>query len=362
MVHAVTCEIEFWHEELRDRAIDLVIDGGRVVYETARVLDIPYRSLVSSRTKNLHYWSTMCTGDNPAVAKAYERLAGDPDVDHLDAPYHSHMTLRSKFLRTITLRGVITSILRAIFNQVLWTLRGEAKARQYYLRSMIRFHMRRWQDYQSLKRQTTTSLESLDGVPFVFFPLQTEPEVSMQWFSPEFFFQHAAIAALSRDLPAGVRLVIKDTYEALGRRPTDFYAQLADLKNVTLLDPMELGLRVVEKAQAVATICSTVGFEAAVMGKPVIVFGRHNIYDFLPHVHLVRDLGNLKETIAKLLSEDFDSKAARNDGKRFLAAVVDTSFDLQDYDYIDLKNFDPEVIEDALACLLESMGVQTAAA
>tara|TARA_Y100001934_G_scaffold272842_1_gene361862 strand:+ start:22918 stop:24399 length:1482 start_codon:yes stop_codon:yes gene_type:complete len=362
MVHAVVSEVEYWSKQLSERDIDLVINGGPTVCEVARAQGVPFRYLLGSRTKNLHYWATACTGENPAVSRAFHGQAGEESQALLDAPYDSHMSLRTRFLRGTTLTGTVRRIARAIANQVGWTIRRESKARQYFLTSIIRHHIRRWRDYRKLQRLATTTLESLEGVPFVFFPLQTEPETSLQWMSPEFMYQHAAIVALSRDLPANVRLVVKDTYEALGRRPVDFYSQLQDLKNAVLLDPLELGLKVVEKSSAVATICSTAGFEAAVMGKPVIVFGRHNVYDFLPHVQVTQDLCDLRGVISKALAEDFDLNAAKHDGQRFLHAVTATSFDMRDYDLKDLEKFDPAIVEDSVVNLLAGLEFQNVAA
>ena len=66
--------------------------------------------------------------------------------------------------------------------------------------------------------------------------------------SPEYFYQLSCIAALSRDLPAGAILVVKETLAATGRRPRDFYAQIKEFKNVVMLDIRELGLEVVRAA------------------------------------------------------------------------------------------------------------------
>jgi hypothetical protein len=354
-VHAITAEAEFWLEHLKTLNIDLLINGGRVIYETARTLGIPYRYMLGARARNLHFWATSCTGDNPRLATMLKNGTITPPAGLVDSPYHSHMTLRKKFIRAVTLTGVARRIVSIVVQHGMHILRRNQKAREYYVRSLIRYQIRRWRDFRKLQRMATVTLETLQGTPYVFFPLQTEPEVSMQWFSPEFFFQHAAIAALSRDLPAGMRLVIKDTYEAIGRRPANFYDQLADFKNVVMLDPLELGIRVVENAEAVATIGSTAGLEAAALGKPVIVFGKHNAYDVLPHVQRVHDLTDLRPALTKALSDTFDREGARRDGMRLMSAIEATSFDMGRYDYIDLKAFGEAEVVAAADSLFTSL-------
>ena len=49
---------------------------------------------------------------------------------------------------------------------------------------------------------------------------------------------------------------------ALGRRPKDFYLQIADLKNVVLVDPADTGLDYVNNAVACITGTAAVGVRA----------------------------------------------------------------------------------------------------
>ena len=88
----------------------------------------------------------------------------------------------------------------------------------------------------------------------MFFPLHAEPESSLQVASPECLVQLSTITSLARDLPAGYYLAVKETYQTYGRRPSNFYDQIREFKNVVLLDMLELGLEVARRAEAVATI------------------------------------------------------------------------------------------------------------
>jgi len=354
MVHGIVSEIDFWRDEFVEKNISVVVEGGRVVADVARSLDIPFRVVFTSRTKNLHYWATTITGESPAIEENYTHRSTADELIKVDEPYFAHMTLRVEFLKSITVYGTIGRMAKSITNQILWRLRQDPKGREYFLSSMIRLHFRRWLDYRREMR-LGANLESLEGKRFVFFPLQTDPEIGLQVHSPEFFFQHAAIVALARDLPADTLLVVKDTYEALGRRPKDFYRQIRDLKNVVMVDPIELGLKIVDKAVAVALICGTVGFEAATPGKPVISFGRHNLYVILRQVFLVDSFDDVKLALDKALSGDFDSQKARSDGQKFLSAVIEESFDMGDYDHIHFDKFDRQIMADAATSLIDGL-------
>ena len=149
-------------------------------------------------------------------------------------------------------------------------------------------------------------------------------------------------------------MVIKDNPLGVGRRPTDFYRQLADLKNVVMLDVRELGVDIVRAASAVCTITGSAGFEAAAMGKPVIAFGRHNIYNFLPHVRVITDDAQLRPQLNDVLDPSFDHERAEADGRRFIEAVKRTSFDMGSWTERDLAGFSREALEDAYAALVSS--------
>ena len=64
-----------------------------------------------------------------------------------------------------------------------------------------------------------------------------------------------AIILGTRALPAGVKLAVKEHVTAVGRRPDDFYGQIAEFKNVVMLDPFELGLACTKAAAVTVTIC-----------------------------------------------------------------------------------------------------------
>ncbi len=353
MVAGFVALIEFWRNQFETKSPTLVIDCGKVAALICRRMNIPYRTLAGSRYKNLHQWAHNEYCENPRIEERYRELE-NTNVTTIDSPYHSHMTLRRMFNRNVTVWGVLGQIYLILKRQLYKRIRRPEDKSGYYLLDEVRYVWRRRTDMRRLKA-LSKPLSTLEGESFVYYPLHTEPETALQTLSPEYFFQLSCIAALSRDLPAGVILAVKETYEAIGRRPADFYRQLADFKNVVIIDMMELELEVVRRAAIVATITGTGGFEGAVMGKPVITFGRHNQYNFLPHVSVVDDEAKLKDVLHAALVGDKHRDSSKVAGARFLQAVCDESFDLRDYDYIRLDRFDSGVVEEAVAFLERSL-------
>ena len=91
-------------------------------------------------------------------------------------------------------------------------------------------------------------------------------------------------------------------------------------------------------------------------------FGRHNAYNFLPHVHVVTDESQLKVYLQDALDGTIDPVQARIDGQRFLKAIIDTSFDMRSYNRFYLDKFERESVEDCYETLLRSLAAEGASA
>ena len=342
--------LKFWDDEIRQRRFDLILNGGREVAAVAQLHGVPYRVMAGSRYLNYHYWAWNSFYESPEFEVEYETCTDEPGAE-LVKPYFTHLVNRSRFIDEIRPARLLVRSAKEVARHTWWRLNGYEKAKGYYLGENLRYFARMYRDWRRLGRLATTRLADLDKTPFVFYPLHLEPEMALQGLSPEYFYQLSLIAAVSRDLPAGVLLAVKEAFGAVGRRPADFYGQIAEFKNVVMLHPLELGVDCVRRAAAVVTICGTAGFEAAVMGRPVVAFGRHNVYNFLPHVTPVTDEARLQEHLTQALGAEFDASAARRAGRRFIRAIVQRSFDMREYNYIDLACFDPRSVSEACDCL-----------
>ncbi|WP_313201761.1 GT99 family glycosyltransferase N-terminal domain-containing protein [Pseudomonas sp.] len=119
--------------------------------------------------------------------------------------------------------------------------------------------------------------------PYVFIPLQLEDDLNTQLYSefktPEAFLRHVIPQALA----AGLKVVIKG-HPAAGGRTYNLIAETKALKyaksvggDVIILPrntPALQSINVIAQAVAVLTINSSVGFEAILLGKNTILFGK----------------------------------------------------------------------------------------
>jgi len=353
-VNAVCNMLEYWRDLFERLRPTLILNGDHYLEAVAQRLEIPIRLVAGSRYKNLCYWSPNGFFEAPDLER---RTRAMPAAEALafDQPYLAHLHMRRQTGQNPSLRRTLGRVARRLALHAYWHLRRFKKAKGYYLGSEVRFIWLRDRSLAYLAAPGRARLADLAGKRFVFFPLQTEPETSLQRLSPEFTAQLAAIAMLARELPADTLLAVKDTHFALGRRPAEFYRQIEEFKNVVLLNLHEYGLEVVRACDAVAVITGTPGFEGAVMGKPVIAFGRHNIFNFLDHVRAVRDPAELGAAIDWALARRFDEAKAKRDGAAFLRAVVDMSFDMAQYNYQSRTGLEPDSVEAGYRTLLDSL-------
>lgn len=136
--------------------------------------------------------------------------------------------------------------------------------------------------------------------PFVFFPLQMEPECSTLVFAPFHANQLNVIECLSKSLPIDHLLYVKEHPVMVGRRPVSQYRAIHSLPNVRLIRAGESSHELIQQARAVVTITSSVGWEALIHGKPVIVLG--NVwYGDCDLVHRLKALADLPGALRRAI-------------------------------------------------------------
>lgn len=128
----------------------------------------------------------------------------------------------------------------------------------------------------------------------VFFAFQYQPEQSTLSQGLWYANQIALVENISKSLPFGYTLVIKEHPWGRGARPTWQYRHLARLYNVRFCDAPSK--EIIQKVEAVIAISGTVGFEALIFDKPTVVLGR----SFFTHCDLFYRLGSIQELPATL--------------------------------------------------------------
>jgi hypothetical protein len=159
---------------------------------------------------------------------------------------------------------------------------------------------------------------SPDSGEYVLYALHTQPESSIDVAGSYFSDQIALITFIARSLPATHQLYVKvHPGDMDGHRPS-FYGTIGRIPGVRVIDQSVDSRRLVTSAAIVFTLTGTIGYEAALLGKPVITFA-NNYFNNFPTVHRCEAPTHLCELISTVLS----SRPAADNDDRIVTALAD---------------------------------------
>jgi len=174
------------------------------------------------------------------------------------------------------------------------------------------------------------SVSDYDPIDFskeiIFFPLQYEPEATLNYFSPLFDDQVSIIQTICKFMKPNQILVVKEhpgqPYALLSQK-----FQILKRKNSNLFyAPVGLKLeKVKESVSKVITITSTVGWEAVVFKIPTLVFG-NVFFDSHP---LATKFSSSLETLRSFITTDHipgDSQLHYDATVDFLSRIIEYSY------------------------------------
>ena len=138
----------------------------------------------------------------------------------------------------------------------------------------------------------------VEGEKYVYMPLHLIPESSVFVKASFYVDELNLMEQISKSLPVGWKLYVKEHQAMLGERDVSFYKKAAELANVRVVqlnyykDPKPW----ITKAQGVVTITGTAAYEAALMGKRSIVFGDVP-FSMIEGITRIRSFEDLPEAI-----------------------------------------------------------------
>lgn len=112
-----------------------------------------------------------------------------------------------------------------------------------------------------------------EGDQYVFFPLHLIPESTTAVKTPLFLNELDLIKIVSRALPVGVSLYVKEHGAMIGERPLSFYREVLRIPGVKFLklNQFDTSLEWIDRSKGVITLSGTTALEAAFVGKRSIV-------------------------------------------------------------------------------------------
>lgn len=181
----------------------------------------------------------------------------------------------------------------------------------------------------NIMKRRMKSIEELGQEKFVFYPLHAEPEITLSVYGRDHQNQVETIRRIAQSLPIGFKLVIKEHPRSLSYHSPSYYKKILEIPNVYFIDPQIRPFSIIQAAQAVIVISGFVGFEALVIGKPVIALG-DVFYNVLPE-SMIRSVKSMSDfqVVFKDLIRDYCKD--ENALVAFIAASMSQSVDVNLY-------------------------------
>ena len=126
----------------------------------------------------------------------------------------------------------------------------------------------------------------------VYMPLHVMPEATVTYHLSDVgfcYYENYLLSLIGRADPS-VTIIVKEHPGMYGLRELSFYRQLKMYPNVILVHPKERSNTLLEEVDTVLTENGTVGVEALVRGKRVLVLDKNCYYIFHPNAFLVENI------------------------------------------------------------------------
>jgi Capsule polysaccharide biosynthesis protein len=177
----------------------------------------------------------------------------------------------------------------------------------YTLRGMLQEAMRLRSNSWRLRRERL--LTAPPAARYAFFGLHTQPEASIDVFAHFFSNQMRVIELLARSLPPTHALLVKLHKSDVPNYSPEYVARLSSFPGVQVVAPHASALEFIRGADLVFGIQGTIGLEAALLGKPVVMFGDSPVKVF-PSVSTFGRTIDLPRLVRAKLAEPPPQRAA----------------------------------------------------
>lgn len=164
------------------------------------------------------------------------------------------------------------------------------------LANVLRFYRKR----TTLSLMSTCSLKDIPSNS-VFYAMHYQPEQSTLAQGIWHVNQIALIENISKSLPLGFTLVVKEHPWGRGNRPAWQYRHLAELYNVVFVDASSKAI--IQSVKAVITVSGTVAVESLVFDKPAVLLGT-NFFDYCDLFYKASSIECLPELLARILIDN----------------------------------------------------------
>lgn len=154
--------------------------------------------------------------------------------------------------------------------------------------------------FNHLRLPTNNMLCSPPDTPFIYYPFHMAPESMLDTWSPFYQDQLSFVAQLSLAIPADTAFVVKLHFSDPDNYSRRQLQKLMRLPRLHIANPNAPGSDFIEKAALVVGIQGTSCLEAALLGKPVLIFG-DSPYQHFPRTERAKRPDEVNQQILRML-------------------------------------------------------------
>ena len=170
----------------------------------------------------------------------------------------------------------------------------------------IQHSLKRWYREKYIDKKFLRQIP--DDLPFIFLPLQQEPERSLLIGAPDYVNQIKTVEYVSKCIPKNYLLFVKEhPTQGPGRgwRKISDYQIIQNNPKVKLIHPSVSANEIIAKSKLVVSVSGTLALESAFFNKPSITFA-DNDYTLIPSISRLKSKDELSELIEGSLEKNVD--------------------------------------------------------
>ena len=186
----------------------------------------------------------------------------------------------------------------------------------------IQYSLKRWYREKYIAKNFLRQIPK--DTPFIFLPLQQEPERSLLIGAPDYVNQIQTVEYISKCIPKNYLLFVKEhPTQGPGRgwRKISDYQAMQNNPKVKLIHPSVPANEIVAKSKLVISVSGTLALESAFFNKPSITFA-DNDYTLIPSISRLKSKNELRE----LIEDSLEKKVEPNYVGKYFDILEENSF------------------------------------
>tara|TARA_Y100001935_G_scaffold246347_1_gene240922 strand:- start:485 stop:1789 length:1305 start_codon:yes stop_codon:yes gene_type:complete len=221
-------------------------------------------------------------------------------------------------------KKVIFSKYKLIYNRIKYKSKGN---NDLYAPSLFKIFKDKILNSKFLKFLSNNRLSSLfsnvnKNDKYALFFLHYEPDLSTLVWAPYFKNQIELIKKISFSLPYGMHLYVKEHPLMKDKRKFNYLQEIHKIPQVKLINSVIDSKKLIRHSDFIVTITGTVGWEAIILQKPVIVFG-NVFYESYPGIIKFENW----TFISKYIKQARDFKIIKDaELIKFITAILRTTY------------------------------------